>query len=32
MIKKRFHLQGAGVTEMMNRVKLEEVREDEIQQ
>ena len=32
MIQKRFHLQGAGVTEMMNRVKLEEVREDEIQQ
>ena len=32
MIKKRFHLQGAGVTEMMNRVKLEEVRADEIQQ
>ena len=32
MIKKRFHLQGVGVTEMMNRVKLEEVREDEIQQ
>ena len=32
MIQKRFHLQGVGVTEMMNRVKLEEVREDEIQQ
>lgn len=32
MIKERFNLQGAGVTEMMNRVKLEEVRADEIPQ
>ncbi len=32
MIKERFHLPDAGVTEMMNRVKLEEVRADEIQQ
>ena len=32
MIKERFNLQGIGVTELMNRVKLEEVRTDEIQQ
>ena len=32
MIKERFSLPGAGVTEMMNRVKLEKVRTDEIQQ
>jgi RNA polymerase primary sigma factor len=32
MIKERFDLPDAGVTEMMNRVKLEEVREDEIPQ
>lgn len=32
MIKKRFNLQDVGVTEMMNRVKLEEIREDEIEQ
>ena len=32
MIKERFNLQGIGVTELMNRVKLEEVREDEIEQ
>ena len=32
MIKDRFDLPDAGVTEMMNRVKLEEVREDEIPQ
>jgi predicted acetyltransferase len=32
MIKKRFKLPGAGYTEMMNRIKLEEVQEDEIQQ
>ena len=31
-IKERFNLQGIGVTELMNRVKLEEVREDEIEQ
>jgi len=30
MIKERFHLQGVGMTELMNKVKLEEVREDEI--
>lgn len=32
MIKDRFNLKAAGTTEMMNRVKLEEVREDELQQ
>ena len=32
MIKERFNLRGIGVTEMMNRVKLEEVHENEIQQ
>ncbi len=32
MIKERFNLPSVGYTEMMNRVKLEEVREDEIQQ
>ena len=32
MIKERFHLQGVKSTELMNRVKLEEVRENEIQQ
>ncbi|MCR4961891.1 MAG: GNAT family N-acetyltransferase [Lachnospiraceae bacterium] len=32
MIKKRFNLPGRGVTEMMNRVKLEEVKDDEIGQ
>lgn len=32
MIKERFNLPGVGVTEMMNRVKLEEVRADEIEQ
>ena len=32
MIKERFNLKGVGVTEMMNRVKLEEVQNDEIQQ
>ena len=32
MIKERFNLRGIGITEMMNRVKLEEVREDEIEQ
>ena len=32
MIKERFNLPGIGVTELMNRVKLEEVREDEIEQ
>jgi GNAT superfamily N-acetyltransferase len=32
MIKKHFNLQSLGCTEMMNRVKLEEVREDEITQ
>ncbi len=30
MIKERFHLPSPGITEMMNRVKLEVVREDEI--
>lgn len=32
MIKERFNLQGISVTELMNRVKLEGVREDEIEQ
>ncbi len=32
MIKERFNLQGIGATEMMNRVRLEEVQEDEIGQ
>ncbi len=32
MIKERFNLKGVGVTEMMNRVKLEEVQNYEIQQ
>lgn len=32
MIKERFDLKGPSVTEMMQRVKLEEVREDEIEQ
>ncbi|HKM35058.1 MAG TPA: GNAT family N-acetyltransferase [Lachnospiraceae bacterium] len=32
MIKERFNLPGIGITEMMNRVKLEEVREEEIVQ
>ena len=32
MIKERFDLKEIGVTEMMNRVKLEEVQTDEIQQ
>ncbi|MBO4898690.1 MAG: GNAT family N-acetyltransferase [Lachnospiraceae bacterium] len=32
MIKERFNLQDAGHKEMMTRVKLEEVREDEIDQ
>ena len=32
MIKERFKLQGVKSTELLNRVKLEEVREDEIQQ
>ena len=32
MIKERFNLANVGVTELMNRVKLEEVREDEIGQ
>ncbi|MGN0401672.1 MAG: GNAT family N-acetyltransferase [Acetatifactor sp.] len=32
MIKERFHLPDKGITEMMNRVKLEEVRPDEIEQ
>lgn len=32
MIKERFQLPGVRTTEMMNRVKLEEVREDEILQ
>lgn len=32
VIKERFNLPNVGVTEMMNRVKLEEVRTDEIQQ
>ena len=32
MIKERFNLQGAGYREMMDRIKLEEVREDEIPQ
>ena len=32
MIKDRFNLQGIGATEMMNRVRLEEVQEDEIGQ
>lgn len=31
-IKEHFRLPGVGVTELMNRVKLEEVREDEIPQ
>ena len=30
MIKERFNLQGIGVTELMNRVKLEEVREGQL--
>ena len=32
MIKERFHLSGVSSAAMMNRVKLEEVREDEIPQ
>lgn len=32
MIKEHFNLKGTGITEMMNRVKLEEVRIDEITQ
>lgn len=32
MIKERFNLANVGVTELMNRVKLEEVRENEIGQ
>ena len=32
MIKEHFNLSNAGVTEVMNRVKLEEVRTDEVQQ
>ena len=30
MIKERFNLQGIGVTELMNRVELEEVREGQL--
>lgn len=32
MIKERFKLPGITITEMMNRVKLEEAREDELEQ
>lgn len=32
MIKQRFNLKEIGITEMMNRVKLEEVKKDEIEQ
>ena len=32
MLKERFNLQGISVTDLMNRVKLEGVREDEIEQ